>query len=88
MRTLGPPRDHAEMPALRTTRPKPDAVRTGVRQILTELSFRAAAERVRTEMAPHDAGLEGAVLLERLAESGAPVTTPVPPMGAERPRVR
>ena len=74
--------------ALRTTRPKPDAVRTAARRVLTEPSFRAAAERVRAEMAPHDAGREGAVLLERLAETGAPVTTPVPPMGADRPRVR
>ena len=74
--------------ALRTTQPKPEAVRTGVRRVLTEPSFRAAAERVRAEMAPHDAGREGAVLLERLAETGAPVTTPVSPMGADRPRVR
>ncbi len=73
--------------ALRTTRPKPEAVRTGVRRVLTEPSFRAAADRVRAEMAPHDAGREGAVLLERLAETRAPVTTPVPPMGADRPRV-
>jgi hypothetical protein len=39
-------------------------------------------------MAPHDAGREGAVLLERLAETGAPVTTSVSPMSADRPRVR
>ena len=73
--------------ALRTTRPKPDAVRAAVRRVLGEPSFRAAAERVRAEMAPHDAGREGAVLLEQLAESRGPVTTPVPPMGADRPRV-
>jgi hypothetical protein len=36
-------------------------------------------------MAPHDAGREGAALLERLAETGAPVTMPVPPMGVDRP---
>jgi UDP:flavonoid glycosyltransferase YjiC (YdhE family) len=73
--------------ALRTTRPTPEAVRAGMRRVLAEPSFAAAAERVRADMAPHDAGREGAVLLERLAETGAPVTTPVPPMGADRPRV-
>jgi UDP:flavonoid glycosyltransferase YjiC (YdhE family) len=73
--------------ALRTTRPKPDAIRDGVRRVLTEPSFRAAAERVQAEMAPHDAGREGAVLLERLAETHAPVTTPVSPMGAQRSQV-
>jgi UDP:flavonoid glycosyltransferase YjiC (YdhE family) len=73
--------------ALRTTRPDAEAVRAGVRRVLTEPSFRAAAERVRAEMAPHDAGREGAVLLERLAQTRAPVTIPVPPMGADRSRV-
>jgi UDP:flavonoid glycosyltransferase YjiC (YdhE family) len=68
--------------ALRRTRPEPDAVRSAVRRVLGEPSFRAAAERVRAEMAPHDAGREGAVLLERLAATQAPVTTPVPPMAA------
>lgn len=71
--------------ALRTSRPGPDAVRDGVRRVLTEPSFRAAAGRMRDEMAPHDAGREGAALLERLAETGAPVTTPVKTMGAGRP---
>jgi hypothetical protein len=50
--------------------------------VLAEPSFRDAAERVQAEMAPHDAGREGAVLLERLASSRAPVTTSVPPMAA------
>jgi UDP:flavonoid glycosyltransferase YjiC (YdhE family) len=70
--------------ALRTSRPKPDAVRHGVRRVLAEPSFRAAAGRVRAEMAPHDAGREGAALLQRLAATGAPVTTPVPPTGGVR----
>jgi UDP:flavonoid glycosyltransferase YjiC (YdhE family) len=70
---------------LRTSRPTPDAVRAAVRRVLAEPSFRAAAERVRADMAPHDAGREGAALLERLAETGVQVTTPVPPMGALRP---
>jgi UDP:flavonoid glycosyltransferase YjiC (YdhE family) len=71
--------------ALRTSRPTPDAVRAGVRRVLAEPSFRAAAERIQADMAPHDAGREGAALLERLAETGAPVTAPVPPMRALRP---
>jgi len=68
--------------ALRTTRPAPEAVRRAVRRVLDEPGFRQAAARVQAEMAPHDAGREGAVLLERLAATGAPVTEPVPPMGA------
>jgi UDP:flavonoid glycosyltransferase YjiC (YdhE family) len=67
--------------ALRTTRPTAEAVRRAVRQVLDEPGFRQAAARVRAEMAPHDAGREGAVLLERLAATGAPVTEPVPPLG-------
>lgn len=66
---------------LGTSHPKPAAVRAAVRRVLAEPAFRAAAGRVRAEMAPHDAGREGAVLLERLAATGAPVTEPVPPMG-------
>jgi UDP:flavonoid glycosyltransferase YjiC (YdhE family) len=66
---------------LRTTRPQPEAVRRAVRQVLTDPSYRAAAGRVRAEMARHDAGREGAVLLERLAATRAPVTEPAPPMG-------
>lgn len=66
---------------LRTTRPSPEKVRAAVRRVLAEPSFRAAAGRVRAEMAPHDAGLEGALLLERLAATGRPVTEPVAPQG-------
>lgn len=67
---------------LRTTRPAPDAVRRAVRRVLDDPAVRNAAARVQAEMAPHDAGREGAVLLERLAATGAPVTEPVPPMGS------
>lgn len=65
---------------LGTSRPSPKALADGVRRVLAEPSFRAAAGRIAAEMAPHDAGLEGAVLLERLAATRAPVTTPVPPV--------
>jgi UDP:flavonoid glycosyltransferase YjiC (YdhE family) len=60
--------------ALGTTRPRPAAVAAAVRRVLAEPSFRAAAGRVRDEMAPHDAGREGADLLETLAATAAPVT--------------
>jgi UDP:flavonoid glycosyltransferase YjiC (YdhE family) len=66
---------------LGTTRPSVERVRAAVRRVLGEPSFTAAAGRVRDEMAPHDAGREGAVLLERLAATRAPVTEPVRPMG-------
>lgn len=70
---------------LGTTRPAPAAVARGVRRVLSQPSFRAAAGRVRAEMAPHDAGLEGAVLLERLATTRAPVTAPASPGGGASP---
>lgn len=40
---------------LRTGTPTPDAVRTAVRRVLAEPSFRAAAERLRAESEEHDA---------------------------------
>lgn len=55
------------------TRPSATAVARGVSRVLTERSFRAAAERIGREMAPHDAGREGADLLERLAATRRPV---------------
>jgi len=54
-------------------KPRPDAVREAVRRVLTEPSFRAAAENVHAEMADHDAGVEAAVLMERLAAIRRPV---------------
>lgn len=59
--------------ALGATRPTLRAVADGVRKVLTEPGFAAAAGRVRDEMAGHDAGREGADLLERLALTGRPV---------------
>jgi UDP:flavonoid glycosyltransferase YjiC (YdhE family) len=58
---------------LRTSRPKPDAVRGAVQRVLGEPSFRAAAGAIQREMSAHDAGLEGARLLEQLAASRSPV---------------
>jgi len=59
--------------ALGTTRPTTWAIADGVRRVLTEPGFTAAAGRLRDEMAGHDAGREGADLLERLAVTGRPV---------------
>jgi UDP:flavonoid glycosyltransferase YjiC (YdhE family) len=59
--------------ALGTTRPTSQAIADGVRRVLTEPGFAAAAGRLRDEMAGHDAGREGADLLERLALTGRPV---------------
>ncbi len=59
--------------ALGTTRPTPGAIADGVRRVLSEPGFAAAASRIRDEMAGHDAGREGADLLERLALTGRPV---------------
>ncbi|RJK94276.1 glycosyltransferase [Vallicoccus soli] len=58
---------------LGTTWPSDRAVREGVRRVLRDPAHRAAAARVRDEMARHDAGTEGALLLERLAATRAPV---------------
>jgi UDP:flavonoid glycosyltransferase YjiC (YdhE family) len=52
---------------LGTTRPSAEAVRAGVRRVLDDDSYAAAARRVKAEMDQHDAGREGAALLERLA---------------------
>jgi len=58
---------------LGTTRPTPDAVRAGVLRVIDEPGFRLAAGRIRQEMAGHDAGREGADLLETLASTRRPV---------------
>jgi UDP:flavonoid glycosyltransferase YjiC (YdhE family) len=54
---------------LGTTRPTPEAVAGGVRRVLDDLRYRGAAGRVQAEMAQHDAGNEGADLLEELART-------------------
>ncbi len=51
---------------LGTTRPEPRVVRRAVDEVLSEKRYAAAAGRVRAEMVDHDAGREGADLLERL----------------------
>ena len=51
---------------LGTTRPSATALRQVVDLVLSDDKYAAAARRVQAEMAEHDAGREGADLLERL----------------------
>ena len=53
-----------------------------MRRILHDPAFRVAAQRMGVEMRRHDAAEEGAELLERLADTGRPVTEPVRPARA------
>lgn len=62
---------------IRRTRPRPGAIRDAVGKVLSDPSYRAAADRVRREMAGHDAGAEGAALLLQLAHTRRPVLRPV-----------
>ncbi|MBB5789529.1 glycosyltransferase [Jiangella mangrovi] len=55
------------------THPAPSKVRAAVRRVLDEPSFRTAARRVQAEMSAHDAAVESAELLERLAATRRPV---------------
>ena len=59
---------------LGTTRPEAGAVRDAVDAVLRDPRYREAAARVQAQMAEHNAGREGATLLERLAATRAPVT--------------
>ncbi len=58
---------------LGTTRPSVEQVRRGVRRVLDDIVFADAAERIQAEMRVHDAGEEGADLLEELALTRRPV---------------
>jgi MGT family glycosyltransferase len=67
---------------IRSTTPGVHRVRTAVRRILHDPAYGAAAQRVGAEMRRHDAAEESADLLERLADTGAPVTEPAGPLHA------
>lgn len=58
---------------LGTASPDSKAVRRAVQEVLTEERYASSAGRARAEMVLHDAGREGADLLERLAATGRPV---------------
>ena len=64
---------------MRATRPAPRRVAAAVRRVLGDPAYSAAAGRMGEEMRTHDAGREGADLLERLAATREPVTDPVTP---------
>ena len=57
---------------LATSRPSPWVVADAVTRVLTDASYSVAATAVRQEMAEHDAGREGADLLEQLARTRQP----------------
>jgi UDP:flavonoid glycosyltransferase YjiC (YdhE family) len=63
-----------------TTRPDPGAVRRGVDRVLHRPSS-PTRRRVQADMARHDAGTEGADLLEQLARTRRPVLRTSTPTG-------
>jgi UDP:flavonoid glycosyltransferase YjiC (YdhE family) len=67
---------------IRSTSPGTLRVRRAVRTALHDPGYRSAAGRIGAELRRHDAAEEGADLLERLAETGEPVTEPVVPAHA------
>jgi MGT family glycosyltransferase len=58
---------------LRSRRPSPDQVRGAVRSVLADPGYRARAQGIQADFRRHDAVRESADLLERLAETAAPV---------------
>ncbi|MGH3765052.1 MAG: glycosyltransferase [Pseudonocardiaceae bacterium] len=58
---------------LRTSTPTPREVADAVQTILRDSRYRAAAEAIQADLSRHDAPQEAATLLERLAETKAPV---------------
>ena len=58
---------------LKTKTPTPEQVRRAVRTVLATPDFRQRARRLQAEIATYDAPTRAAVLLERLAETRAPV---------------
>ena len=67
---------------IRATRPSPRRLRAAVREVLHEPAYAAAAARMGVELRQHDAAQEAAVLVERLADTGEPVTRTVAPARA------
>ncbi|HET6969157.1 MAG TPA: nucleotide disphospho-sugar-binding domain-containing protein [Ornithinibacter sp.] len=59
---------------IRATSPHPRRLRAAVRRVLGEPGYAGAAARMGAELRSHDAAHEAAALLERLAETGGPVT--------------
>ena len=59
---------------LKTNRPRPEAIRQGVRRVLDQPRYKERAEAMRTDLARLDGPTRGAELLERLVATGARVT--------------
>ena len=58
---------------LKTATPTAEQVGDAVRKVLDHPSYRESARRIQAELAANDAATEAATLLERLAETKAPV---------------
>ncbi|GAA4250175.1 hypothetical protein [Dactylosporangium darangshiense] len=58
---------------LRTGEPSEAALRSAVRRVLGEPSYRERAAAIRDDVARHDGPADACVLIERLARTGAPV---------------
>jgi UDP:flavonoid glycosyltransferase YjiC (YdhE family) len=58
---------------LKTQNPTPDQIRQAVQEVLDVPRYRQAAQRIHADFARHNAPLEAADLLERLAATGQPV---------------
>ena len=61
---------------LKTATPTAEQVGDAVRKILADPSYGDNARRIQSELAAKDAATEAATLLERLAETKAPVLRP------------
>ena len=59
---------------LKTNRPSPYQIRQALRAILNNPQYRCNAERIQADIGRHDAPVEAAILLERLAATKQPVT--------------
>ena len=59
---------------LKTNRPSPSQIRHALRTILDDPRYRWNAARMQADMARHDAPVEAAILLERLAATKQPVS--------------
>jgi UDP:flavonoid glycosyltransferase YjiC (YdhE family) len=59
---------------IRTLSPAPERVRAAVRRVLGQPRYRERAQAISREMGCYDAPRTGARLLERLADTGKPVT--------------
>jgi len=67
---------------LKGSPPQETQIRNAVRRVLTDPSFKTAAQRIQSDLRKHDGPNEAVALLEELARTGQPVVTPLEPMGS------